>query len=430
MSKNKHFTLNERVVIEQSLNERFSFKSIAKTLDKDCTSISKELKKHIVQKKTGSFGRAFNNCIHRFNCSHYYICKNSICRHKYCKYCAKCYTVCPDYKEYICPLLLKPPYVCNGCKKLKECTLKKSIYFAADAQKNYELYRSESRSGITIDENEVLRLDSIISPLIKKGQSLHHICFNNKDNIMHSEKSIYNYVDYNIFSAKNIDLPRKVRYKPRKKHNYFKVDKSCKVNRTYNDFLEFVKQYPDIPIVEIDTVEGVKGGKVLLTIHFTNSNFMLAFLRDFNTSQSVIDIFENLYIQLSPEIFKKLFPIILTDNGSEFSNPSAIEFDEHGNKRTRLFYCNPSAPYQKGAAENNHELIRRIVPKGHSFNSYNQDDIYFMMNHINSYGRNKLNDRSPYEVFSFFNGVEVLEKLGAQLILPNDIFLKPALIKK
>ena len=114
----------------------------------------------------------------------------------------------------------------------------------------------------------------------------------------------------------------------------------------------------------MDSVIGNKGGKVLLTIHFVNTSFMIAFLRITNTSQSVIDVFNQLYELLGKEIFKKLFPVILTDNGSEFSNPKAIEFAPDGTRRTSVFYCDPSAPYQKGSIEVNHELIRRILPKG------------------------------------------------------------------
>jgi len=327
--------------------------------------------------------------------------------------------------------LQKPPYVCNGCKQFKSCTLEKAIYSARFAHMQYETLRSESRKGITIDEAEAQQLDNLISPLIQKGQSIHHICSNNVDAIMCSERTIYNYLNLNFFSARNVDLPRKVRFHPRKKaSDPFKVDKSCRIGRNYDDFIAFINENPDTPIVEMDTVEGVKGGKVLLTIHFIEQQFMLAFIREANTSRSVIDIFERLYWELGPEMFMKLFPVILTDNGSEFTNPSVIEFDAQGNRRTRIFYCNPSAPYQKGAVENNHELIRRIVPKRCSFNNFNQDDINLMMSHINSYARKKLNNQSPYQVFSFLYGIDVFKKLGIIFIPPNEVTLKPKLLKK
>ena len=220
---------------------------------------------------------------------------------------------------------------------------------------------------------------------------------------MCSERTIYNYIDYRLFTARNIDLPRKVRYRPRKlEKQRFKVEKSCRIGRTYDDFKVFLDEHPGIPVVEIDTLEGTRGGKVLLTIHFTETQYMLAFIRDSNTARSVTEIFDHLYSLFELENFRKLFPVILTDNGSEFSNPSAIEFDSEGNRRTYIFYCDPSAPYQKGALENNHELIRRIIPKGKSLNAFTQNAINLIMDHINSYGRKKLNDKSAHESFSFF----------------------------
>ena len=109
---------------------------------------------------------------------------------------------------------------------------------------------------------------------------------------------------------------------------------------------------------------GRVGGKCLITIHFIETSFMLAFLRDANTSDSVIQIINLLDRVLGLRTFSCLFLIILTDNGSEFSNPKEIERrDTIPCKRTNIFYCDPSAPYQKDAREVNHELIRRILPK-------------------------------------------------------------------
>lgn len=304
------------------------------------------------------------------------------------------------------------------------------MYSATYAQREYETVRSESRQGIQLTEKEALRLDSLISPLLMKGQSLHHICVIHADEIMLNERSLYNYVDSGLFAAKNIDMPRVVRMgRRKKKKDRFKVDKKCRIGRSYQDFLQFIAAHPGIPFVEMDSVEGKKGGKVLLTLHFTIPQFMLAFIRDANTSQSVIDIFNQLYLDLTPDVFCKLFPVLLGDNGSEFSNPSAIEMDSQGNHRTSVFYCDPQASYQKGAAENNHSLIRRIIPKGKSLDSFTQDDIDLMMNHINSYGRLNLGDKSPHEVFSSLYGEDFLRRMGAVLIPPDKVTLRPSLLK-
>ena len=158
---------------------------------------------------------------------------------------------------------------------------------------------------------------------------------------------------------------------------------------------------------------------------------MLAFIREHNDAQSVIDIFNMLQEKLGIEKFKELFTVILTDNGSEFSNPTEIEFDMNtGEQRTKIFYCHPSSPYEKGSCEVNHELLRRILPKGTSFNELKQEDINLVMSHINSYKRKKLNNKSPYFMFSYIYGKDAIDKLGIIEIDPNNINLSNSLIKK
>ena len=431
MPNNKHLDLSQRIIIEHSLNEQLSFKAIGRKINKNCTTISKEVKNRRVFKKTGAYGKAFNDCIYRFSCTLSGCCDSPTCRNNYCKFCANCYKVCAEYIKENCVLLTDPPYVCNGCEKRKSCTLEKALYFASSAQKEYELIRSESRQGVQVSEEEAMRLDSIISPLVAKGQSPHAICVNHMDELMCNERTIYNYIDNGILTVKNIDLPRKVRYSIRKsKKDTFKVDKLCRIGRTYDDFCSYMIEHPDTAVTQMDSVEGRKGGKVLLTLHFTIPKLMLAFLRDSNTSQSVIDIINRLYLELRPDIFEDLFPLLLGDNGSEFSNPLAIEFDGQENQRTRVFYCDPSAPYQKGAAENNHELIRRVIPKGTSMDNFTQDDITKMMNHINCYPRRNLGNKTPYEIFATLYGENLLKKLGISFISPDEVTLRPSLLKK
>jgi len=433
----KHFSLEERITIQNELNSRKSFKAIAEELGKVPSSISREVRRHIEQKESGGYGRHFNDCAKRFSCTLENVCQGAFpCSRKLCRNCKKCKGLCSEYLKETCPRLSKAPYVCNGCEERVKCTLEKSIYKAVTAEEAAALLLRESRSGIALDEEEVRRIDDIVTPLIQQGQSIHHICQSNKDSVMCSERTIYNYVNDRVLTVKNIDLPRKVRYRPRKKaKTRFKVDKACTAGRSYKDFHAFTESMEPSAIVQMDTVIGRIGGKVLLTLCFVNCSFMLAYLRDANTSKSVTDIFQRLWELLGKKYFMELFPVILTDNGSEFSDPSAIEFgpeippsNEAGNMRTHLFYCNPSSPFEKGAAENNHEFIRRILPKGTSFDHLRQDDIQRMLNHVNSYARKKLNNKSPHETFGFLHGEEVLRRLGAELISPQDIVLKPQLL--
>ena len=414
----KHLSLDERFDIENSLCKRLSFKEIGRNIDKNCTTISREIKNHYIVKNTGAIGRQFNNCIFRNNCPN----------RKNCNLCN-----CSEFKEEKCILLDKPPYVCNGCKLKNQCTLTKHFYDAIYANNEYISTLSEIRSGVMIYQEEIDNLNQILTPLIcEQNQSIHQALLNNKNKIMFSDKTIYKYIDLGILTIKNIDLPRKVRFRQRSKQTtVYKVDKNCLENRTYEDFQKYIKEHPDTPIVEIDSVEGKKGGKVLLTIHFVNCLFMLAFIRQHNDAQSVIDIFNDLQKILGLNKFKELFVLILTDNGSEFSNPTEIEFDiTTGEKRTQIFYCHPSSPFEKGSCEVNHELLRRILPKGTSFDDLNQDDINLIMSHINSYKRKKLNNVSPYTMFSTIYGKETTDKLSIQEIEPNKVNLSKSILKK
>lgn len=432
MTKQKHLNLDARTAIELELGKANSFKGIGLLLGKDCTTISKEVRAHRVFEKTGAYGKAFNDCRHAFlhNCDFRHVCDRCPSPKRYCWSCGKCAETCISYIKYSCPRLSKPPYVCNGCNERSGCCLEKAFYHASKAQKEYDLLKSESRSGFAVSEAELKQLDDVVSPLLKKGQSLHHISICHADEIMKSEKTLYKYINNGLFTARNLDMPRVIRMRPRKaKPTALKVDKSCRSGRTFDDYRIYLSDNPDTPVCELDSVEGVKGSAVLLTIHFVKQELQLAFLRSANDSQSVIDIFERLYFEMRPDIFMDVFPLLLADNGSEFSNPKSIEFDKQGNRRTRLFYCNPSAPYQKPHCENNHEMIRRIVPKGTDWGRYTQDQINLMMSHINSYARKSLGNKSPYEVFAFLYGEELLKVFNLEPIPADEIILTPALLR-
>lgn len=433
MNKQKHLTLDSRIIIETKLNEGESFKSIGRFLQKDCTTISKEVKHHISFEKSGTYGRSFNDCLLAFQrkCSAQMVCQECTSRKKrFCWSCGKCSSSCILYKKYVCPKLSKPPYVCNGCPERSRCSLEKHLYRASYAQKEYESVRSESRSGFALSESERKQMDDIVSPLLRKGQSLHHIATHHADELMKSERTLYAYINSGLFTARNIDMPRTVRMRPRKNvSKNLKVDKACRVGRDFSCFQTYMEEHPDLSVRQIDSVEGVKSGAVLLTIHFVEQGLQLAFLRRCNDSKSVIDIFNRLYLELKPDTFTELFPVLLADNGSEFSNPSAIELDMQGNPRTKMFYCNASAPYQKGSCENNHEMIRRIIPKGEDIGQYTQEQINLMMSHINSYARKKLGNKSPYEIFEFQYGKELLDAFHLQKIPADEITLSPELLK-
>ena len=433
MEKNKHLTSDDRHFIEDSLNHKMSYASIASALGKDPTTISKEVKTHSILRRDGCFGKNYNNCKHQYFCKRSALCDpcNSPQKHVYCKNCILCNQHCPDYEPIICSRRKKTSHVCNGCGFVYDCNYEKTFYKASKAQKEYKALLSESRSGIGFTEEELKSLDDKVSTLIRQGQSPHNVSVNNRDTIMVSKSTIYRLIDSGLISARNLDLPRKVRYKARKrKKSVFKVDRSCRVGRDYNCFQHYMDENPDTPVIQLDSVLGKKGGKVLLTVHFVNCEMMLAFLRDRNDAKSVENVFDFLYQALGHDRFCSIFRLLLADNGSEFSNPAHIEYTSGGIQRTRVFFCNPQAPYQKGSAERNHEFIRCFIPKGTDMGQYTQDDITLMMNHINSYSRVSLGNKCPYDVFRFLYGSDLLELLGCVTIPAQQVTLNKSVFRK
>lgn len=426
MSNNLHLTLDERNIIEQELNLDHSFKSIAFLLNKDPSTISKEVKKHRIRKEGQSIHIGFNHCSRRYNCRRHDVC--GLRCNKECRHCNICNKVCSDFEEGICLRLKRAPFVCNGCSQKYGCKLTKYYYKSLSSFKIYKTKLSEARQGINMTELELNNLDRIISPLIKQGQSISHI-YKTHD-IPCSRSTLYKYIDNNCFSVGSIDLPRKVRLKKRKQRKAETKDTSARTNRTYEDFTKYIEQNPELPIVEMDTVEGIKGGRVLLTLLFRSSRLMLAYILYSKTQKEVLRVFNMLEQELGTELFEKTFPIILTDNGSEFGKPLELEFNNEGIGRTRIFYCNPRASYQKGMIEKNHEFIRYVLPKGTSFDHLLQTDIDLMINHINSLGRNSLNWFAPIDVAKFTLEKDVIKKLNLKKVPSDKIQLNSKLLKK
>ena len=438
--KSKHMTINERIRIQSGLESNHSFKEIAEDTGKDCTSISREVRKHIIVKKPGYFGHPFNDCRHRMKCPVLNPeCTDDRCSRTSCVYCKRfCMTaLCPSYVKETCSRLKKAPYVCNGCRKESKCQLEKHFYYAKDAQQKYEALLSAARSGFAIGEEEAAELGGVLRKGLSNGHSVYHIIQSvGEEAIGYSSKTIYTYINAGVFDGiGNIDLPRKVRYRARRKAALqpLKKDKACRIGRTYADYILFREGNPDTPVVQMDTVEGRKGvdEKVLLTLHIVNCHLMLAFIRERNSAESVIEVFDHLKLKLGRDDFIRIFPVILTDNGSEFSDPVPIEMDKSSREiHTQIFYCDPNMSQQKGACENNHEFIRRIIPKGRSMNPYTQEDIDLMMSHVNSYLRAELGGKSPYDMFEFLYGNDILDKLSIRRIDPREVILKPELLSK
>lgn len=428
----KHLTLNERIIIKENLDKGVSISKIAKILSRSTSTISREITKNSTVVKKGAYGKPFNDCIHRKACNLYGVCGNSdiICDKK-CSVCKMCNSSCSRYEKEYCTRLCNAPYVCNACPIIKNCTLEKFVYFPDKAHNSYKTLLSECRKGFNLTADELRQIDTVVSPLIKNGHSIYHISHHLRSQIPYSESTLLRLLNAGLLSAKNIDLPRKVRFKPRKGLKpQLKVDRKCTLNRKYEDYIDFIKSHNESAATQIDSVEGNKGGKVLLTAILPSINFMFAFIRNSNTAESVHNCFEYLYNLLPKDLYNKFFGILLADNGSEFSDPLKIEFSKTNERRSFMFYCHPSSPFEKPKVENNHEFLRRIIPKGTSLDFLTDEKVNLLLSHVNSYGRSQFNGLSPTDLFIQMFGTETLHLLGQQKIQPDKIILTPNLFKK
>lgn len=390
--KNKHMTLEDRLEIEDCLRHNVTFKNIAKNIGKDQTTVSKEVKRNLVIESTTM-------------------------------------TVNGKAPE-ICPNLLKAPFVCNGCKKKCFCRLEKRYYRARIAEEKYQTLKHESREGLPLTKEAFYEADAILTDGVKRGQHIYQIV--NANDLGMSVSTVYRNIARGYLSVGKLDLPRAVKFKERKHNKDTYVPSRLKKGRTYADFLEFKEEYEIFDWVEMDTVIGIPGGKVIMTFDFTDINFMFGILLDDKTaleSSKKIKCFKQKLTDNGVR-FGDIFPVILTDNGGEFSDIFAFINDSEGHKETDLFFCDPYKSCEKPKVEKNHTMFRDIVPKGYSFDSFTQEDVNLIFSHVNSIKRKKLQKKTPYEMFSFTRGEDLTHLLGIREIPADQVIQSPLLLKQ
>lgn len=431
----KHLTLSDRINIEKGLNNSDSFSAIAKTVHKDPTTISKEVRKHSKVKEYKGYGKIpceANREAHS-RCGLKHVCGDQDCE-ILCRNCRKyrCGDICGAYQPQQCPNLKRAPYVCNGCGKRTGCMREKKIYSSKYADDCYRETLRSCREGINQTPESIQRMNDILTPLIRKGQSISHIYATHAEELGCSKRTAYTYIDAGIFDVKNLDLRRKVKYKKRKKPTGTSAkDRSYRIGHNYEDFQKRVEKAPDTNIIEMDCVEGKEGSrKVLLTFTFRKTNLMLIFLLEEQTQQEVLRVFAWLEGKLGTDLFSRLFEVILTDGGVEFADREGLETSSDGkSKRTEVYYCDPYSFWQKGCCEKNHEYIRYVRKKGSSFDDLSQGEITLLANHINNTKRDSLNGHSPYELSQLLLDDQLLSVMGYVYIAPDDVTLTPELLK-
>ena len=181
---------------------------------------------------------------------------------------------------------------------------------------------------------------------------------------------------------------------------------------------------------EMDTVHSSRESKrVLLTFFIRREKLFLAFLMNRCTKGAVRLVFDRLEKRIGTYDFLILFGTTVTDRGSEFGAPEALETGVNGIERSSIYYCDPMRSGQKGGVENAHTMLRMILPKGTSFEFLTQWDVNLIVNHINSTPRESLGGRTPYEMALESYGEALLKELQLRPIPPDEVNLTPKLIR-
>lgn len=428
-----HLTIYEREFIEKCLSnydsKTLNFRIIADSINKDASTISKEIRKHRFKHEASRFTNTNANlCINRFTCTKTNVCKTN-CKHK-CKECEYCNSFCSSFVKAECSKLTKPPYVCNGCKTSGKCMYEKFYYRADKAQKEYQELLSGSRCGLNMTWSEFKTYEKEIKKGVSKGQSIYHIKQSNPD-IPFEVPTIYQHIEKGIIDVKNIDLIRKVKLKPKKQTILEKKKIAArKIGKSYEDFLNFISEHPFIPVIEMDTVIGKRDeDPVLLTFLHRDSNLFWSYIIPSKTSGCVANKINEFYETIGFDLFQEFCPVILTDNGTEFENPEEIEFTLDGKRRCFVFYCRPMHSGDKGKLEQTHTLVRRVLPKKTSFKDLSQEQVDLINNHINNYARRELNGCTPFQLAKVVIKKKILDVLNLHEISPQEVTLKPSLLK-
>lgn len=300
----------------------------------------------------------------------------------------------------VCPKLLSWPFCCNGCRYRRyHCSNKwRCEYLAASAQGFADEDQVEPRRGVDMDRERFELAVSCIKADLARGLSPQQIAEARAEQVGVSKSTIYRWVEEGYGGMSNAELRRKVGYKPRRKSREKKTTRHGE-GRSYKAFLSLPED-ERARACEMDTVVGkATDSQCLLTLLSRACRVQLPLLMPAKTKAATVARLDDVERAVGLDAFRRLFGLVLTDNGCEFEDAEGIERSctRDGERRCRVFYCDPMQSQQKGACERNHVEIRKLLPKGVgiSFDDLDEVDAWFVGSNVNSEPRPSLMGLSP-----------------------------------
>jgi len=436
MTAYKRLTLYERQKIEEGLDARLGFRELARLLERDPSTISREVKSNRYRKDRKQSGRKFG-CREKKECRVQKLCPTCSMSGVLCRSCPTfdCRGRCPIYrKQEQCPQLNCSPWVCNGCtKKSYGCGRSVRMFYSANTAdvKSTEM-RRVSRTGFDIEEGEAEHIGSFIKQGLSCGLSPYEISIAYADEVDVSESTIYRMVNAGVGGCMNIELQRKASFKPRA---HMKPKASTKHNRKRNySVFQCLDEGRQATTTEMDCIEGRRSDtQAALTLYNRPSHLQIPFLLHAHNKDEVMRALTYLKSVCPKPLFEKLMATCLTDNGGEFSDEEALDELFGGNMNDpHLFYCNPGCSSNKPNCEKNHSEIRALLPKGKTpFDELDAWDLAVVASHVNSTPRKSLCGKTPIEMFVAYygsDGKELLDVLGVEEVPFEKLMLKPQVL--
>lgn len=439
--KGMHLDIDDREVIEDGIRDKLSARAIAKRLKVSPSTVTREVKANRTIKVPKRKGvAAASRCAHYRDCQESAsACPKCLSVLTTCKKCRtrRCIDGCSHFEQMMCVKTQAWPYVCPpSCRKRGACSLPKCSYRAKEADASYRARLATSRSGIDISPEKLAAAVELVRSLLAKGQSLQAIWTNHGHELPVCERTFYNYIHQGVMGMSNMELPRQVRYKPRKKSNGAdgpqtrpRIDRT---GRTYDDFLALPMK-DQVRVVQADSVKGYDTNvQSILSLHLVRHAFQFYLLQHRCCTECTVAAFDAIETYLgSPEAFEAVFGIILGDRGCEFDDFAGMERSclDKGKRRCKVFYCDAMNTNQKSPCEKNHEELRKILPKGRSnFDALDFADVALACSHVNSYPRPARQGAAPYDLAAPELPAALLNALGVVRVPADEVTMKPTLL--
>ncbi len=362
----RYFRLDkaERASIERALDKNRSARSMARDLGRSPASITDEVKRNRTIAKGPGKGERVE-----------------------------------DAPEDACVRLTAWPWTCNGCKLRRyHCSKRfKCEYSAARAQALADGLSSEARKGVNKKEYDFERAMATIRSDVARGLSPAQIAHGRACEFKVHPTTIYRWIAAGYAGMSNAELRRKVGYKPRKGSAGAKPAPHGP-ERSYRAFSALPEE-ERARAVEMDTVIGLsRDSQCILTLYARPCKVQICLLLPRRSSSAVAAALDMLEESIGKKLFRRLFGLILTDNGCEFSDAEALERSVfRGSARAKAYYCDVRQSQQKGGCERNHVELRKLIPKnrGISFDDLRGRDLAVVMSQLNSEPRPSLMNMSP-----------------------------------